>query len=173
MEVIFHVYVWLSPFAVHQKLSWHCLLIGYVLACVLSRFNCVWLCATTWTAACQAPLSMGFSREDYWSRLPCPPPGDLSHPGTRTIGYTPIQNKVKKKKKGIFFSCRVSCILNFSDANSVLLFSIFLLPWISYKSNVRFRGSICFGFCFLPGTPHRWCCTFPSGHLRTRCLLWC
>ena len=80
MEVIFHVSVWLSPFAVHQKLSWHCLLIGYVLACVLSRFNCVWLCATTWTAACQAPLSMGFSREEYWSRLPCPPPGDLLNP---------------------------------------------------------------------------------------------
>ena len=90
MEVIFHVSVWLSPFAVHQKLSWHCLLIGYVLACVLSRFNCVWLCATTWTAACQAPLSMGFSREEYWSRLPCPPPGDLSNPGIESVTLTSL-----------------------------------------------------------------------------------
>ena len=32
-------------------------------------------------AACQAPLSMGFSREEYWSGLPCPFPGDLSNPG--------------------------------------------------------------------------------------------
>ena len=32
---------------------------------------------TLWTAACQAPLSMGFSRQEYWSGLPCPPPGDL------------------------------------------------------------------------------------------------
>ena len=103
MEVIFHVYVWLSPFTVHQKLSWHCLLIGYVLACMLSHFNCVQFCATTWTAACQAPLSKGFSREEYWSRLPCPPPGDLFYPGTRTISYIPIQNKVKKKR-AIFFS---------------------------------------------------------------------
>ena len=35
------------------------------------------LFATPWTVACQAPLSMGFSRHEYWSALPCPPPGDL------------------------------------------------------------------------------------------------
>ena len=34
-----------------------------------------------WTAACQAPLSMGFSRQEYWSRLPFPSPGDLPDPG--------------------------------------------------------------------------------------------
>ena len=33
--------------------------------------------ATPWSVACQAPLSMGFSRQEYWSGLPCPPPGDL------------------------------------------------------------------------------------------------
>ena len=32
--------------------------------------------------ACQAPLSMGFSRQEHRSGLPCPPPGDLPHPGT-------------------------------------------------------------------------------------------
>ena len=32
---------------------------------------------TLWTVACQAPLSMGFSGQEYWSGLPCPPPGDL------------------------------------------------------------------------------------------------
>ena len=37
------------------------------------------LFATPWTVACQAPLSVGFSRQEYWSRLPCPPPGDLSN----------------------------------------------------------------------------------------------
>ena len=35
----------------------------------------------TWTVACQAPLAMGFSRQEYWSGLPCPPPGDLPDPG--------------------------------------------------------------------------------------------
>ena len=37
--------------------------------------------ATPWTAAYQAPLSMGFSRQVYWSGLPYPPPGDLPDPG--------------------------------------------------------------------------------------------
>ena len=37
--------------------------------------------ATPWTAAHQAPLSMGFPRQEYWSGLPFPSPGDLSHPG--------------------------------------------------------------------------------------------
>ena len=39
------------------------------------------LFVTPWTAACQAPLSMGFSKQEYWSGLPCPPPGDLPNPG--------------------------------------------------------------------------------------------
>ena len=50
---------------------------------VLSCFNCVRLFATPWTVACQAPLSMGFSRQEYWSGLPCPSPGDLPDPGIR------------------------------------------------------------------------------------------
>ena len=39
------------------------------------------LCATPWTVACQAPLSIGFSREEYWSGLLFPSPGDLPDPG--------------------------------------------------------------------------------------------
>ena len=37
--------------------------------------------ATLWTVAHQAPLSLGFSKQEYWSGLPCPPPGDLPDPG--------------------------------------------------------------------------------------------
>ena len=39
------------------------------------------LFATPWTVACQAPLSMRFSKQEYWSGLPCPSPGDLPNPG--------------------------------------------------------------------------------------------
>ena len=39
--------------------------------------------ATPWTAACQASLSMGFSRQEYYSGLPCPPPGNLPDPGIK------------------------------------------------------------------------------------------
>ena len=48
--------------------------------CRLSHFSCVRLFATPWTVAHQAPLSMGFSRQEYWSGLLCPPPGDLPDP---------------------------------------------------------------------------------------------
>ena len=41
--------------------------------------------ATPWTVACQTPLSMGFSRQEYWSGLPCPPPGDLPNPGIKPM----------------------------------------------------------------------------------------
>ena len=45
--------------------------------CVLSHFSRVGLCVTLWTIALQAPLSAGFSRQEYRSGLPFPPPGDL------------------------------------------------------------------------------------------------
>ena len=55
-------------------------------ACISSSncfSSCVRLLATQLTVARQAPLSMGFSRQEYWSELPCPPPGDLPDPGIK------------------------------------------------------------------------------------------
>ena len=49
---------------------------------VLNCFSFVRLSVTPRTVARQAPLSMGFSRQEYWSGLPCRPPGDLPKPGT-------------------------------------------------------------------------------------------
>ena len=51
--------------------------------CMLSRFSRVWVFATPWTVARQTPLSMGFSRQEYRSGFPCPPPGDLPDPGLK------------------------------------------------------------------------------------------
>ena len=48
----------------------------------------VQLFATPWTVARQAPLSMGFSRQEYWSGLPCPPSGDLPDPGIEPASLT-------------------------------------------------------------------------------------
>ena len=48
---------------------------------MLSRFTCIRLLVTLWTVAPQAPLSLGFSRQEYWSGLPFPSPGDLPDPG--------------------------------------------------------------------------------------------
>ena len=55
-------------------------------ACVCAQsLSRVQLFATLWTLACQSPLSMEFSRQEYWSGLPFPPPGDLPDPGTEPM----------------------------------------------------------------------------------------
>ena len=54
-------------------------------AFMLSHFSCVWLFVILWTRACQAPLSMGFSRQEYWSGFPCPPPGHLPDPEIEAV----------------------------------------------------------------------------------------
>ena len=63
-------------------------------ACVLSN---VWLCVTLWTVAHQAPLSIGFSRQEYWSGLPFPTPGRLPDPGIQPL------SPVSPEMAGSFF----------------------------------------------------------------------
>ena len=57
--------------------------------CVLSRFSRVQLFVTLWTVAHQAPLSLGFSRQEYWNWLPCPPSGVLLDPGFKSKSLSP------------------------------------------------------------------------------------
>ena len=58
----------------------------YTFICVCAKsLNCVQLFVTLWTVAYQPPLSMGFSRQKYWSGLPWPPPGDLPDPGMEPL----------------------------------------------------------------------------------------
>ena len=45
------------------------------------KVSCVWPFVTPWTVTHQAPLPMGFSRQEFWGGLPCPSPGDLPNPG--------------------------------------------------------------------------------------------
>ena len=58
---------------------------------MLSCFSRVWLFVTPWTVGCQAPLSMGFSRWEYWSGLPRPSPGDLPDPGIKPVSLMSLQ----------------------------------------------------------------------------------
>ena len=60
----------------------------YICVCVLSCFSHIRLFATLRTGACQAPLSMGFSRQEYWIGLSCPTPGDLPDPGIEPMSLT-------------------------------------------------------------------------------------
>ena len=49
----------------------------------VKSLSCIQLFVTPWTVAHQASLSMGFSRQEYWSGLPFPPPGDIPNPGIK------------------------------------------------------------------------------------------
>ena len=53
----------------------------YISMCITSMLSQVQLFVTLWIVARQAPLSMGFSRQEYWSELPFPSPGNLPNPG--------------------------------------------------------------------------------------------
>ena len=65
---------------------------------MLRRFSCVRLFVTPWTVAHQAPLSTGFFRQEYWSGLPCPPPGDLPDPGIKPVSL------MSPALAGVFFT---------------------------------------------------------------------
>ena len=62
------------------------MLTQYLTACTCAKWlSCIQLFAIPWTVACQAPLSMGFSRQEDWSGLPYPPLGDISDPGIESV----------------------------------------------------------------------------------------
>ena len=75
----------------------------------LSCFTYVLLFVTLWTTAHQAPLSMGFSRQEYWSRLPCPPPGDLPDPGIK------LASLMSPALAGGFFTTNTACTAQFKS----------------------------------------------------------
>ena len=73
----------------------------------------VQLFATPWTVAHQAPLSTGFSKQEYWSGLPCPPPGELPNPGIKLL------SPGSPALVGIFFFLPLNCI--YGSKNWLLL----------------------------------------------------
>ena len=82
---------------------------------LLSCFSHVQLFAILWTVAHQAPLSRGFSRQEYWSGLPCPSPGNLPNPGNKPVSpvYPALlANSLLLKPLGKPISC-----LHFSKEN--------------------------------------------------------
>ena len=62
-----------------------------VLYARLSHFSHAWLFVILWAVAYRASLSMGFSRQEYWSGLPCPPPGELPDPGIEPMVSPALQ----------------------------------------------------------------------------------
>ena len=64
--------------------------VNQLCACMLSYFSRVRLFVIPWTVVCQAPLSMGFSKQENWNGLPFPSPGDLPHPGIEPVSLTSL-----------------------------------------------------------------------------------
>ena len=91
---VFLFYVWLfwySVFSVQVNfLPWKCQIFNKIFSVYqevwhVSVLSHVQHCVIQWTVACQAPLSMGFSKQEYWSRFPFPTPGDLPNPGIKPM----------------------------------------------------------------------------------------
>ena len=85
----------------------------------VKSLSCVWLLATPWTAAHQAPLSMGFSRQEYWSRVPLPSPRVLADPHKKYTfqaeeNYYQMEGlrnkKWKTKKRKILSKTHIDCM---------------------------------------------------------------
>ena len=88
----------------------------------ISRFSHAQLCATPWTVAIQAPLSMGFSRQEYWSVFPCPTPGDLPDPGIKLAAL------MSPALAGGFFTTEPSG----KQSDSIFSFGLFKMPLYSF-----------------------------------------
>ena len=73
-----------------------------------------------WTAACQAPLPMRFSKQEYWSGLPFPSPRDLSDPGTE-LGSPALQADFSSTESaGKPMAARIYLLLCHYDSNCIL-----------------------------------------------------
>ena len=87
---------------------------------MLSCFSHVQLFATLWTIACQAPLSMGLSRQEHWSGLPCPPPGDLPNPGIERVSFASPALAGRFFTPGATWEAPFSCLSVLSNAQGNL-----------------------------------------------------
>ena len=92
----------------HQCMPSHTAAHFLCVSCVLSHFSHVRPFATPWTIAGQAPLSMRFPRQDYWSRLSFPPPGDLRDPGIEPTSPALQVDSLPLSHEGGPFSQRVT-----------------------------------------------------------------
>ena len=118
----------------HQLVGWQ---VGVGEKCVLSRSSCVWVFATPWAIALQAPLSMGFSRQEYWSGLPCPPPGDLPNPGIEPGSSALQANSLPSEQPGKPMDYILHQYLgeNYSSIQSLSHVWLFVTPWTAARQS--------------------------------------
>ena len=99
--------------------------------------------ATLWTAACQAPLTMEFSRQQYWKGLPCPPSGDLPNPGPEPmsfmhwqVGSLPLAPPGKPRRKCIQEAKMVIVKIQINYVSPSNKFTCSFLSWASFVAQL-------------------------------------
>ena len=100
---------------------------------VLSHFSCVQLFATLWIIACKFPLSMGFSRQEYWRGLPCHPPGNLPNPAIK-LAFLMSPSLIDK-----FFTTSTTMEKAMAPHSSTLAWKI---PWAEEPDRLWSMGSL-------------------------------
>ena len=97
--------------------------VNNVLCCCVQSLSCVQFLAAPWSVACQAPLSMGFSRQEYWSGLAFPSPEDLPNPGIKPASLAPAGGffTTSATWNKIFFFCSV----NNMDSKHLVLWEVY------------------------------------------------
>ena len=140
----------LTYFPVKKEANSISYMIPHLLICaVLNRFSCVQLFETLWTIACQALLSMGFSRQEYYSGLPFLPKGDLPNPAIEPKSlmspvlagkvFTPSTTWKAHLLNTLFYlslRSNIQIIYNFSMSNMLFYHSI-----LSLLDNTSYSGT--------------------------------
>ena len=107
----------------------------------VKSLSCVWLFVTPWTVACRAPPSFGFSRQEYWSGLPFPSPGDLPGPGIEP-GSPTLQADSLTSEPPMLLSQFVPPSPTQLGLSHLILFLIFCSRYL-YMWKIRQRGDEC------------------------------
>ena len=106
------------------------------------------LFVTLWTVAHQAPLSMGFSRQEYFSGLPCPPPGNLPKPGSEIrspalqVDPLPAEPQGKPKYTGVGSLSLLQGIFPTQKSNQGLLHCRWILYQLGYDGSPGIPGIV-------------------------------
>ena len=97
--------------------------------CLLSRFSHVRLFVTPRTVAHRAPLSVGFSRQEYWNRLLCPPPGDLPDPGIKPAFLMTLGLAGQFFTTSATWEALLKASVQFSSVQLLNRVQLFVTPW--------------------------------------------
>ena len=102
-------------------------LIVVMLVCVACVLSYIWFFASPWTVAHQAPLSMGFSRQEYWSGLPFLSPGDLCNPGIKLMSPN-----VACIGRQVLYPCTTGEALMLPWVHSYILIKMYALSFCNF-----------------------------------------